>query len=106
MAVALANQNPVNLANLDSLTPITFSITGGEPGETWIFIWVRYEGSDEEIGVFDGSIFLAPFLTNSSFMHPQTPLQVITNFSVIPEGGWVSNVASMRIEFGVTAGGV
>ncbi len=103
MPVALANQSPANLANLDSLTPITFSITGGEPGETWIFVWIRYEGSDEEIAVFDGSFFLAPFLDNSFFVHPQTPLEVITNFSIIPEGGWVLNIASMRIEFGITA---
>lgn len=91
----LINLKPAD-GSVDSLKPITFTITGGNPS-SFVGIWIRYEDSDEEILVTDGVDFVYPFAANSSHLHPLGD-DTLKEFSIVPEGGWQGNLARVRVQ--------
>jgi hypothetical protein len=91
----LINLQPAN-GVVDSLKPVIFTVTGGNP-TSFIGIWLRYEGSDEELLVSDGVDFLPLFAANSSKVRPFGD-DALVNYSIVPEGGWQSNLARIRVQ--------
>lgn len=92
----LINLNPPDLSDLGNLKPFTFTIQDGEPN-THVGIWLRYEGSDDDILVHNGTNFVWPFDTNSTIERPLGDDSLL-NFSVASEFGWAGNIANVRVE--------
>ncbi len=92
----LINLDPPDMGSLNELKPVTFTVQGGDP-VSFVGIWVRYEGSDEEILAYNGTEFLPPFASNSTVLQPLGDDTLLT-FSVVPELGWLANVESFRVE--------
>jgi len=93
----LVNLSPADMDDLSSLQPVTFSVQGVAVGTAFIAVWMKYEESEDEILIYDGSTFQFPFNINSSVDKPTVSDDLI-NFSVVPEGGWLSAVNKFRIE--------
>ncbi len=91
----LINLQPAD-GSVDALKPVTFTVQGGNP-VSFIAIWVRYEGSDEEILVNDGVDFIAPFAANSEKLRPLGD-DTLVSFSIVPELGWLANLARVRVD--------
>ncbi len=82
--------------SVDRLKPITFTVQGGDPS-SFIGIWIRYEGEEDEILVNDGVDFLPPFAANSQKLRPLGD-DTLVSFSVVPELGWLGNLALVRVD--------
>lgn len=92
----LINLAPPDMSELDSLAPFTFTVQNGNP-VSFVGIWVRYEGSDEELLVRNGTDFVAPFIANSTIIRPLGD-DTLVNYSIVPEGGWQGNLARVRVQ--------
>lgn len=92
----LVNIRPVDMSNLTVLMPITFSVQNA-PAAAFVAVWVRYEGSDDEILVHDGAEFIYPFDLNSTIERPAGGDDPI-NFSIVPELGWQRDIAKLRVQ--------
>jgi len=84
------------MSNLGIIQPITFTIQGPD-ASSFVGIWVQYEGDDEEVLAYDGTSFITPFVQNST-VEKTLGDDTLQNFSVVPEGGWPANLASIRVQ--------
>ena len=91
----LTNIQPAD-GSVDALRPVTFTVGGGNP-VSFIGIWIRYEGSDQELAVYDGTEFLPPFAANSTKLRPFGN-DTVVHFSIVPELGWLANLDRVRVD--------
>ena len=96
LVATLVNIRPTDMGNLTLLMPVTFSVQGGAPA-AFIAIWVRYEGVDDEVLVYDGTNFQYPFDINS-FLERPTGSDDLVAFSILPERGWLRNIDKFRVQ--------
>ena len=74
-------------------TPITFRVQDPNPGLRFVVIWMLYNTEVETFLVYDGTDFVGLFNGPST----ATPDAQGTNFSILPVGGWVEDIAQLRI---------
>lgn len=93
---SIAGLNPPDMGTLNRLQRVSFSILDGA-GVSIALVWVRFDGSDDEELVWDGTQFSYPYDSNSTLVRP---LGDDTNlhFDIIPEGGWIANISELRVE--------
>ena len=87
---------PADMSTLGDLQRVQLSVQGGN-AESFFAVWVRYEGNDNEILIFDGTSFREPFVTNSTIARPKGDDSLV-NFSIVPELGWQGSIPEFRIQ--------
>lgn len=70
-------------------SPISFDVTDIDPGLQMVLVTVKYTLRRETQVVFDGSVFVAPYLTSGS------QVSTIANglhFEIVPENQWLGDI--------------